>query len=377
MSRRVLVTGGAGFVGSHTVDALLRQGHEVRIFDNLDEQVHGGGVPAYLAREAELVRGDVRDLEALRKAVDGVDVVYHFAAVVGVGQSMYEIARYTAVNCQGTANLLQALLERRGTLQKLIVASSMSIYGEGQYRCSAPGCSAQGELAPQPRESAQLKARQWQLGCPQCGLPLEAVPTAERKALQCNSIYAIGKRSQEEMCLLFGRTYDVPVVALRYFNIYGTRQALSNPYTGVAAIFASRLLQQRAPLVFEDGGQMRDFVSVHDVVQANLLAMERSEGDGLALNIASGEPITILRIAEILASTLGVRIPAVITGNYRAGDIRHCFADISLARQRLGYRPRHRPVSAMGEMVEWLCAQQVVDRVEDARRSLISFGLMA
>jgi dTDP-L-rhamnose 4-epimerase len=372
MSRRVLVTGGAGFVGSHTVDELLRRGHEVRIFDSLEEQVHGGGVPEYLNRGAELVRGDVRDLDALRKAVAGVDVVYHFAAVVGVGQSMYEIARYMGVNSQGTANLLQALLERRGQVEKLIVASSMSIYGEGQYRCAEHGM-----VTPETRGAAQLRAHRWQPACPECGSAAEPCATGESKPLQGSSIYAIGKKNQEEMSLLFGRTYDLPVVALRYFNIHGTRQALSNPYTGLAAIFASRMLNRRAPLVFEDGEQMRDFVSVHDVVEANLLAMERSEGDGLALNIGSGEPVSIRQVAETLAATLGVETTVEITGKYRAGDIRHCFADISMSRRLLGYRPQHRLASAMGELVEWLRSQSAVDRVEEAQRNLVSFGLTA
>ncbi|MGC2209314.1 MAG: NAD-dependent epimerase/dehydratase family protein [Candidatus Korobacteraceae bacterium] len=372
MSRRVLVTGGAGFVGSHTVDELLRRGHQVRIFDSLEEQVHGGGAPEYLNRGAELVRGDVRDLDALRKAVIGVDVVYHFAAVVGVGQSMYEIARYMAVNSQGTANLLQTLLERRGQVEKLIVASSMSIYGEGQYRCGEHGM-----VMPQARGVAQLRAHQWQPVCPECGCAAEPCATRESKPLQGSSIYAIGKKNQEEMSLLFGRTYGLPVVALRYFNIHGTRQALSNPYTGVAAIFASRMLNRRAPLVFEDGEQMRDFVSVRDVVEANLLAMERSEGDGLALNIGSGEPVSIRQVAETLAATLGVQTTVEITGKYRAGDIRHCFADISMARRLLGYRPQHRLAGAMGELVEWLRSQSAVDRVEEAQRNLVSFGLTA
>jgi dTDP-L-rhamnose 4-epimerase len=372
MSKRILVTGGAGFVGSHTVDALLREGHRVQVFDNLDDQVHHGSIPAYLSRGAEFVRGDVRDLEALRVAVSEADVVYHFAAAVGVGQSMYEIARYMGINTQGTANLLQALLDRGDRLEKLIIASSMSIYGEGQYRCEEHGM-----VAPGPRPAAQLKAKQWQVACPQCGRALAPVATAEDKPLQCSSIYALGKKDQEEMCLLFGRTYDVPVVALRYFNIYGTRQALSNPYTGVAAIFASRLLNRRAPLIFEDGEQLRDFVSVHDVVQANLLAMQRSEADGLALNIGSGQPITIREIAETLAETLDVQVPAEITGKYRAGDIRHCFGDIALARRLLGYSPRHQLQSAVGELVEWLHSQSAVDGVEKASSQLAAFGLTA
>jgi dTDP-L-rhamnose 4-epimerase len=370
--KRVLVTGGAGFVGSHTLDALLRRGCEVRVFDNLEEQVHRGSVPAYLAPEAELVRGDVRDLDALRRALEGVDLVFHFAAAVGVGQSMYEIARYMEVNTQGTANLLQALLGRRNHVEKLIVASSMSLYGEGQYLCREHGL-----VAPEPRSTAQLRARHWQVECPQCRRGVEPVPTGEGKPAQCSSIYALSKKNQEEMCLLFGRTYAMPVVALRYFNIYGTRQALSNPYTGVAAIFASRLLNRRPPLVFEDGQQLRDFVSVHDVVAANLLAMERSEGDGLALNIGSGQPVTIRQVAEILGTMLGESTPAEITGNFRTGDIRHCFADISQAARKLGYRPSHRLPEAMGELVEWLRSQPASDRAEEARRSLLSYGLTA
>ena len=203
------------------------------------------------------------------EALDGIEVVFHLAAAVGVGQSMYEIAHYMGVNTQGTAVLLQELLNRTSRVEKLVLASSMSIYGEGKYLCAQ--CS---EIAPPLRNSSQLKARQWEMVCPQCGEVLTPIPTDESKPLQCSSIYALSKKDQEEMCLLFGRTYGIPVVGLRYFNIYGPRQALSNPYTGVAAIFASRLLNGKPPLVFEDGKQMRDFVSVRDVVQANLLAIE-------------------------------------------------------------------------------------------------------
>jgi dTDP-L-rhamnose 4-epimerase len=235
-AKRVLVTGGAGFVGSHTVDGLLRQGHTVRVFDNLTEQVHSDGMPSYLAKDIEFQLGDIRDLDAVRRVLADVDVVYHLAAAVGVGQSMYEIARYIEINTQGTANLLQALLDRKSKVEKLIVASSMSIYGEGQYRCEQHGT-----MAPPPRPTAQLREKDWEVRCPQCGCALQPVPTSEGKPLQCTSIYALSKKDQEEMVLLYGRTYGLPVVALRYFNIFGTRQALSNPYTGVAAIFGSRL----------------------------------------------------------------------------------------------------------------------------------------
>ena len=372
MRKRVLITGGAGFVGSHMADALLRQGHTVRIFDNLTPQVHLDGWPDYLTGDLELLRGDMRDPDAVRLAVTGVDMIFHFAAAVGVGQSMYEVAHYIGSNTQGTANLLQALLDTKLKIEKLVVASSMSIYGEGKYVCSECG-----DAAPPPRSTRQLKAKQWEMLCPVCRRVLKPVATDESKPTQSTSIYALSKKDQEEMTLLFGRTYGLPVVALRYFNIYGTRQALSNPYTGVAAIFASRLLNQRSPMLFEDGRQMRDFVSVHDVVQANLLAMQRSEGDGMALNIGSGCPISVGDVARQLTRCLAVKIPAEITGKYRAGDIRHCFADISAARRVLGFKPRYHFSDGIAELVEWLQSQTAVDRAAQMVHELAAYGLTA
>jgi dTDP-L-rhamnose 4-epimerase len=372
MNKRVLVTGGAGFVGSHVVDALLREGHQVRAFDSLSPQVHPDGLPAYLATEIDFVQGDMRDIDAVRNALTGIDVVFHKAAAVGVGQSMYEIADYMGANTQGTANLLQAILDSKRDFEKLIVASSMSIYGEGKYRCAEHG-----EMAPAPRPLGQLKRQQWEAVCPVCGVELAPVATDETKPLQCTSIYALSKKDQEEMCLLFGRTYGLPVVALRYFNIYGTRQALSNPYTGVAAIFASRFLNGRAPMVFEDGKQQRDFVSVHDIVRANLLALAREEANGLAINIGSGMPISIAQVAEELGKSLGTATEAEITGKYRAGDIRHCYADIRLARRVLEYEPQYPFAAGLGELVEWLRSQSATDRVSDATEQLTAHGLTA
>jgi dTDP-L-rhamnose 4-epimerase len=372
MAKNILVTGGAGFVGSHLVDALLEAGHNVRVFDNLTPQVHGSGVPDYLSREAELVRGSIQDCDAVHRVMDGIEVVFHLAAAVGVGQSMYEISHYMGANTQGTAVLLQELLNRRSKVEKLVLASSMSIYGEGKYLCAQCG-----EVAPELRSNEQLKMKKWEMACPACGEVLTPIPTTESKPLQCSSIYALSKKDQEEMCLLFGRTYGLPVVALRYFNIYGSRQALSNPYTGVAAIFASRLLNGKSPLVFEDGRQMRDFVSVHDVVQANLLAMTKAGGDGMAMNIGSGEPITISEVGAALAEALKSKVLVELTGKYRAGDIRHCFGDISLARKQLGYEPRVRFSEGMKELVGWLRSQQPQDRAAEAVAQLSNFGLTA
>lgn len=370
--KTILITGGAGFVGSHSADALVRRGDNVRIFDNLCEQVHASEYPSYLAKEVQFIRGDVRDRERLSQAIRGADVIYHLAAAVGVGQSMYQVSDYIAANTLGTANLLQAILDTRSQPEKIVVASSMSIYGEGKYLCGQCG-----EVAPSSRPSSQLQAKQWETICPHCERVVDPVATDERKPLQCTSIYALSKKDQEEMSLLFGRTYRIPVVALRYFNIYGTRQALSNPYTGVIAIFASRLMNGNAPLIFEDGQQKRDFVNVHDIVQANLLAMEKTSADGLALNIGSGQPITVRDIARELAAALETDVPVEITDKYRAGDIRHCFADITSAAQVLGYKPRVRLADGLRDLVGWLKEQQATDRVDEAMKGLAVHGLVA
>jgi len=372
MAKNILVTGGAGFVGSHLVDALLAAGHQVRVFDNLAPQVHGDSLPAYLSADVDLIRGDMQDADAVRAALDGVEIIFHLAAAVGVGQSMYEISHYMGANTQGTAVLLQEILNRKARVEKLVLASSMSIYGEGKYLCAHCG-----EVAPDLRAGEQLRSKQWEMICPTCNEALTPIPTDELKPLQCSSIYALSKKDQEEMTLLFGRTYGLPVVALRYFNIYGSRQALSNPYTGVAAIFASRLMNGKPPLVFEDGKQMRDFVSVEDVVQANLLAINKSTADGKALNIGSGEPISICEVADALADALHANVATEFTQKYRAGDIRHCFADISAARQYLGYEPRTRFADGVNNLVGWLKSQQPQDRAEEAAAQLSNFGLTA
>jgi dTDP-L-rhamnose 4-epimerase len=371
--KQILITGGAGFVGSHLADGLLAAGHAVRVLDDLTPQVHGDGPPDYLSPEVELIVGDVRDPNLLRTALAGVDVIYHFAATVGVGQSMYEISRYMSVNTQGTAELLQAILDTRIPLQKLIVASSMSIYGEGQYACA--GC---GKVEfPAVRPVSQLKEGLWEIRCTACGGVLLPRPTNEEKPSEINSIYALSKRDQEQMCLIYGKTYGLPVTALRFFNIYGTRQALSNPYTGVAAVFAARLLNGKAPLVFEDGEQMRDFVSIHDIVRANMLAMERPESDGQVINIGGGVPIKIRQVAEILAASMGLAIEPVITQKYRAGDIRHCFADLTRARKLLGYEPRVTHEEGFRELADWLRGQKAEDKAETMLKELTTHGLTA
>jgi dTDP-L-rhamnose 4-epimerase len=359
----VAITGGAGFIGSHLADALLERGYRVRILDSLVEQVHGRTErPPYLSDDVELIVGDVRERGLVRETLDGVDAVVHLAARVGVGQSMYELDEYVDANTHGTAVLLEALLDR--PVRKLVVASSMSIYGEGAY---APVDAVE-------RRKDDLEARRWEpRGAG--GEDLEPLPTPETKQCANSSVYALTKYDQERLCLVFGAAYDVPTVALRFFNVYGPRQALSNPYTGVLAIFASRLLNGNPPLVYEDGEQRRDFVNVADVARGILLALERDGADGRAVNIGSGRSVSVNEIARSLARVLGADVAPQVTGKYRAGDIRHCFADISLARDLLGYEPEVGLEDGMRELAAWLETQEADDRVDTATAELVARGL--
>jgi len=369
MKYRLLITGGAGFIGSHLADALMAEGHAVRALDNLSPQVHGTAQrrPSYLARDVELVVGDVRDPRAVESALEGVDAVFHFAAMVGVSQSMYRVHDYVDVNSAGTAVLLECLAKK--PVKKLVVASSMSIYGEGLYR-SAGGQS----VSVAARAIEQLRAGEWELADAE-GRPLTPVPTPESKQPTLESVYALTKYDQERQCLMVGRAYDIPTTALRFFNVYGPRQALSNPYTGVLAIFSSRLLNDRAPLIYEDGRQQRDFVSVHDVVQACRLALTEPKSDGLALNIGSGSSLSVLEVAAQIAQALGKTPAAEVTGKYRVGDIRHCFADISLARAVLGYRPQVRFADGIAELARSIRGETAHDRAVEARAELDARGL--
>ncbi|HEV2059523.1 MAG TPA: NAD-dependent epimerase/dehydratase family protein [Solirubrobacteraceae bacterium] len=369
MSNSILITGGAGFIGSHLADEMLCAGCRVRALDSLIAQVHERGErPGYLDDDVELIVGDVRDADCVRRALDGVDAVVHLAARVGVGQSMYDIAEYTSVNGEGTATLLQVLLDH--PVKQLVVASSMSVYGEGLY-ADAGGRVV--DAAERTRE--QLERGEWD-PVDAGGRALAPLPTPEDKPPSLSSIYALGKFDQERMCLLFGSAYGVPVSALRFFNVYGPRQALSNPYTGVLAIFAGRLLNERAPLIYEDGRQRRDFVSVYDVARACRQSLERPDRAGRTLNVGSGESVSVLEIADELAAVMGCeQIAAQVTGKYRVGDIRNCFADISRAGDAIGYRPQVARSDGMAELADWLAGEVATDRVDDAAAELAARGL--
>jgi dTDP-L-rhamnose 4-epimerase len=370
LNKKVLITGGAGFIGSHLADELLAEGYSVRAMDSLLPQVHGSTAnrPDYLNGEVEFINADVRDPSALRRALDGVNAVFHFAATVGVGQSMYKIVDYCSANDIGTAVLLEALIER--PVEKLVVASSMSIYGEGLYRDSAGNTYEKVE-----RTLDQLKQADWEARSPE-GEALVPVPTPEWKTPSLQSVYALGKYAQERMCLMVGAAYNIPTVALRFFNVYGPRQALSNPYTGVLAIFASRLLNDNAPIIYEDGQQKRDFVSVYDVARACRLALESEAASGKPLNVGSGQSYTVLEIASLIGKVLGrENMFPLISRKYRVGDIRNCFADITLAEKVLGYQPSMDLERGLTDLAGWLEGQSATDRVAEAGQELAVRGL--
>lgn len=368
MAKKVLVTGGAGFIGTHVAADLVARGYHVRVLDSFVS--HRGARrdrPTFATGEIELLSGDVRDPGAVGAALDGVSMVVHLAAMVGIAQSMYRMASYESVNAAGTATLLEAMIGRR--IERLVVASSMSIYGEGRY-VSTDGVVH--DHVERTRES--LEQRQWE-PLTATGGRLLPVPTGEDKPPRLASIYALSKFSQERLCLIAGRAYNIPTVALRLFNVYGPGQALANPYSGAFASFAVRLANKKPPVIFEDGGQLRDFVSVHDVARAFALALEAADAAGKVINIGSGVARSVSEVAALMGQVMGGAPAPEITHEYRIGDVRHCFADISRAQALLGFFPEVTLDSGLSELCDWLCGQKVEDRVAEARHELFSRGL--
>jgi dTDP-L-rhamnose 4-epimerase len=365
MTSRVLVTGGAGFIGSHLVDALLVRGDEVRVLDNLLPQAHPTGRARFLAKEAELRVGDLRDRAAVDRALDGVDTVFHVGGLVGNGQSMVQIREYTDANSVGTATLLEAMVARRAQFRRLVVSSSMVVYGDGAYACPTHGA------VRAERPEARLVARAWEPICRRCGVEVSPVATSEDHPLHPTSTYGISKCDQEELSLVIGRAYRLPTIALRYLNTYGSRQALSNPYTGVCAIMVTRLLNGKPPTIFEDGRQLRDLTHVSDVVRANIAA-EAAPEEALYLpyNVGTGRSVRVSDIALKLARSLGVDIEPQVTGEFREGDIRHCFADVSRAQRLLDWQARVTFDEGVGELAAWAAGEQPVDRTEAANAEL-------
>jgi len=362
---RILVTGGAGFIGSFLTEALIKDGHSIRILDNLEKQVHHGKKPDYLPKEAEFIEADIRDRSSWEKALNDIEVVMHCASAVGVGQSQYEIAKYTAVNALGTANMLDVLANEKNSVKHILVPTSMTAYGEGIYRCRQHG-----ECRPRMRHEKHLMDLCFEPICPECPKTLEPFPTPEDELREPASVYAITKNIQEELILSFGHTYGVKTTVFRLFNVYGPRQSLSNPYTGVTAIFLSRLKNSEAPVIYEDGLQSRDFISVHDVVRAFQMALKSDQVDGEVFNIGSGKPVSILQIAKTLSDVTGINIEPEITGRSRKNDIRHCFADIAKAKEILGWEPTISFEQGIKELVEWSANEKAEDHFKEAEAIL-------
>lgn len=364
---RVLVTGGAGFIGSHTVDLLIEEGYQVRVLDNIEPQVHGGNKPEYLNPKADYLFGDITKKEDWLKALDGIDAIIHLAAIVSVSQSMYQPARYLTVNSIGTANMYEVLLEKteiRNKIKRIIVASSKSIYGEGAYVCKTHGI-----VYPGLRTREQLMKKDWEVHCPHCKEYVKPTAIVEEKPVQNLSTYALSKYDTERIAINFGFALKIPTVALRYFNVYGPRQSLNNPYTGVVAIFSSRIKNNNPPIIFEDGRQIRDFVYVEDVAKANLLALE-SEKEGV-YNVGTGKPSSILEVAETLIRLFNSNVEPKVTGEFRIGDNRHDFADISRIGRELGFEPKYDLRRGLEKFVKWgesREARDMFDKAEEERR---------
>lgn len=371
MPEKVLITGGAGFIGRRVTAELLARGNEVRILDAMLPQVHGSADrPDGLAAEAELIVADVRDGDAVKRALNGVDSVIHLAAEVGVGQSMYEVERYTSTNDVGTAVLFERLIDQ--PVRRAVTASSMSIYGEGLYR------DADGKLVENAeRGTIRDGQKVWDPVDAQ-GRPLAPVATPEWKRPSLASIYALNKYVQERTTHIMGAPYGIESVCLRLFNVYGPGQALSNPYTGVLAIFASRLLNGQQPMIYEDGEQRRDFVHVDDVARAFADALVLPEASGQTFNIGSGHDRSVTEVATSLARAMGKNdIAPEIVGKARIGDIRHCFCDTALAADKLGFKARQDFEEGLAELAEWVGQQTAEDRVGQARAELEARGLVA
>jgi dTDP-L-rhamnose 4-epimerase len=374
-TKKILVTGGAGFIGSHLIDELLNKGHEVVVYDNLEPQTHGDNatIPDYLAKNITFVRGDIRDRQKLNDTIADCDTIYHLAAMLGIGQSMYQIEKFMDVNTRGTGLLLDIVVNSENSVKKLVVASSNTIYGEGKYHCEACG-----SVAPKIRTKEQLIKNDWELHCPKCDQTVVPIPTDESKSLDCESVYALGKMDEEKLFMMIGKTYDINTTALRFFNVYGSRQALSNPYTGVCAIFSTSLLCGRRPIIYEDGKQTRDFVHVKDIVQALSLASEKPQAKGEIFNVGTGIATSIYESAKTLSNLINPDIEPDIQNKFRPGDTRHCYADISKIKSKLGYEPKIKFSDGMGELIEWVKMQEgkVEDKSEIANSELRKKGLL-
>ena len=374
--RKILITGGLGFIGLNLADELISKGYSIVLFDNLSPQVHGA-IPIFAnsginSTLANVIRGDVQDPNALRSALKEADVVVHLAAETGTGQSMYEIARYTGVNCLGTAVLLDVLANEKHSVKKIILASSRSVYGEGAYTCEKCGI-----VSPESRDSKDLKMGRWEPLCPICNDKISVIATPESADIKPASIYAMTKFAQEELFKIFSKSKGLPAVIVRLQNVFGEGQSLNNPYTGILSIFSTRIRQGLTVPVFEDGMESRDFIHVSDVARAIRLCIEKQSPDGLIINIGSGRPSSILAVSEMLIKSFKKNISPVVTGQYRIGDIRHCYADISIARHTIGFEPLIDLEDGINRFVSWVKTQPIPqDSLDQANTEMKNRGMM-
>ncbi|NSB12957.1 SDR family NAD(P)-dependent oxidoreductase [Clostridium beijerinckii] len=367
MKETILLTGGAGFIGTYICEKLYKKGYNIIVYDNLSEQVHGDNaiIPECIKDKVEFIKGDIRDRENLKKAVQKSDKIIHLVAETGVGQSMYDIQRYTDVTIQGTSILWDIIVNDKNKVKKVVLASSRAVYGEGKYNCKSCG-----NIFPESRNKRDLENNIWDISCPNCNQKLTVVATDEKSKLNPTSIYAISKKTQEEICIIAGKSTNIPVSIVRYQNVYGPRQSLNNPYTGILSIFTSRLKNNRPISVYEDGCESRDFVYVEDVADGTILALEEDEANFEIFNIANGENTTVLRIANILTKLINPTLNPIITGKYRVGDIRHCYADISKAKNILGYYPRFTVDEGIKLFLEWALKEESYDNSDIAEKEL-------
>ncbi len=367
MTKKILITGGAGFIGSHLVDKLVEEkGYEVNVLDTLEEQVHGkiNKPPDYLNKRAKFFLGSVTDYKKLETLIEENDIIVHLAAIVGVAQSMYQIKKYADNNILGLTNLLDILVKKNHSIEKLVIASSNTVYGEGKSRCRNCGI-----IYPNLRPVEKLMKKDWEINCPNCGVKLEPILTDEKSPFNSSSVYAFSKQIQEEMGLLIGNTYGINTTILRFFLVYGSRQALSNPYTGVCSIFSSRLLHGKPPIIFEDGNQSRDFVNVSDVCQALFLSIDKNAANGEIFNVGTGIPITIKEVAEIITEKINPELKPICNQQYRISDIRHCVADISKIKNKLGYKPSKTFKEGIYELIDWVKTQK--ENIQEPSRKSI------
>ena len=357
---RVLITGGAGFIGSNVALKLIAKGYEVTVLDSLSEQIHGVNPeetsPLYrnVKDKVNFIKGDVNSREDWMKALEGVTYVIHLAAETGTGQSMYEIKKYVDTNIGGTALLLDILTNTKHSVKRVVVAESRAIYGEGKYRCLKCG-----DVYPLERKDEDMQKGDFECKCPKCGGPVELVATTEDSAIHPSSVYGIAKQVQGQLVHLVCKSIGVESVSFRYQNVYGPGQSLSNPYTGILSIFSTRIKNGNGLNIFEDGKETRDFVYIDDIVDATILGMEVPEANGHVFNIGTGVVTDVLTVAQTLCEKYGIQVPIVVSGNYRLGDIRHNYADITLARNILGFEPKWDFSAGIGEFCKWVDGQAV------------------